>query len=477
MPAYLARLRVPVSAADLFAWHERPGAFERLSPPWQPARLERWDGIRNGDRAVIRLGVGPASTRWTAEHRAYSDACRTTDAPCEFTDLQVSGPFAAWRHTHRMLPDEPGASVLEDDVAYRLPLAPLSTALGGPWAEAQIRRLFAYRHRVTRADLGRHAADGGPPLAVAVTGSSGLVGRALCAFLTGGGHTVVRLVRSRGAARALDRGPLERAVYWNVERGEIDLDALAEAAPDAAVHLAGEPVFALRYPTAKKRRIWESRTKGTQLLARALATLDRPPRVLVSASASGFYGDRGAEPLTEESVPGDGFLADVCRAWEGSTAEAEAAGVRTVHARIGIVVSADGGVLPTLLPAAHAGLAGWVGDGGAYWPWVALDDLVYALGHLLRADGTRGPVNVSAPEPATQRAFVRALGAVLGRPAFVSVPEPLARAVAGETLEEVALQSARMLPARLLDAGFSFSYPDLGGALGHTLGRAPAPPP
>ncbi len=476
MPAFLARLRVPVSAADLFAWHERPGAFERLSPPWQPVSLERHDGIRSGDRAVLRLGVGPASVRWVAEHRAYSDACRRLDAPCEFTDLQVEGPFAAWRHTHRMLPDGPDASVLEDDVAYRLPLGRLAEAVGGGRARHETARLFAYRHRVTRADLARHAQSDGPPMTVAVTGSSGLVGRALCAFLTGGGHTVVRLVRSREAAQARTRGPQERAVYWDVERGEIDHEALAAAAPDAAVHLAGEPVFAPRYPADKRRRIWESRTRGTQLLARALAALDAPPRVLVSASASGYYGSRGDAALTEADDPGDGFLADVCRAWEASTAAAEAAGVRTVHARIGIVVTPAGGALSKLLPAAHAGLAGWVGDGRAWWPWIALDDVVYALHALLRADGLAGPVNLSAPEPARARAFAEALGATLGRPAFLSVPEPLVRAATGDVLQEVALQSARMLPARLLDAGFTFSYPDLSGALGHVLGRAPAPP-
>ncbi|MDT0632346.1 TIGR01777 family oxidoreductase [Rubrivirga litoralis] len=480
MPEFVARLRVPAPASLLFDWHERPGAFERLTPPWQPVALEHADGIRPGDRAVIRLGYGSASIRWTAEHRAYSDACRRGDGACQFTDIQTSGPFAAWRHTHWMIEQGPDASLLEDDVAYTLPLAPLSSAMAGWVARGQIERMFAYRHRVTREDVTRHAqaVEGGvEPMTVAITGSSGLIGSALAAFLTGGGHTVVRLVRDRAEA-ARDRGPQQKAVYWNVADGEVDQAALAEAAPDAFVHLAGEPVFGLAYTTEKKRAIWESRTKGTQLLSRALAALPTPPRVLVSASASGIYGDRGAEPLTEASDLGSGFLADVCRAWEASTAEAEAAGIRVTHARVGLVLSPAGGLLGPLLPATLAGLGGWPGDGTAYWPWIALDDVVYALAWLLRPDApgeTAGAVNLSAPEPAQARAFMKTLGATVRRPVVLRAPSRLVRALGGEAAEELALKSARMLPERLLASGFRFAYPALASALGHELGHAPPP--
>ena len=479
MPEFVSRLHVPAPAPALFDWHERPGAFERLTPPWQPVALEHTDGIRPGDRATIRLGVGPASVRWVAEHRAYSDACRRGDGPCQFTDIQVEGPFAAWRHTHAVFPEGPDASLLEDDVAYTLPLAPLSGPLAGWAARGQIERMFAYRHRVTREDVTRHAeADrgqgGAGPMTVAITGSTGLVGTALAAFLTGGGHTVVRLARSREAA-ARDWGPQQRAVYWNVADGEIDTAALAEAAPDVAVHLAGEPVFGIAYTEAKKRAIWESRTKGTQLLSRALAALPTPPRALVSASASGVYGDRGAEPLTESSALGSGFLADVCRAWEGSTAEAEAAGVRVTHARIGLVLSPKGGLLGPLLPATLAGLGGWPGDGTAYWPWIALDDVVYALAHLLRPDAPGGAINLSAPEPVQSRPFMKTLGATVSRPVVLRAPARLVRALGGQAAEELALKSSRMLPERLLASGFRFAYPTLDGALGHVLGHAPPP--
>ncbi len=465
---YTSRLAVPVPAADLFRWHERPGAFQRLTPPWQPVALRQHEGIRDGDLAVIRLGTSLVGIDWVAEHRGYDDACLDDpEAACQFEDVQQSGPFAAWRHTHTMLPAADG-SILEDDVTYRLPLAPFSRVAAG-FGRAQIERMFAYRHRVTHEDLRRHAEAGAAPMTVAITGASGLVGQALTAFLQGGGHTVVRLVRRRDEVAS--RGPQDRAVYWDVEAGEIDLAALAAAAPDAVVHLAGEPITALDGSEDARRRIWESRTQGTQLLSRALAALPVRPRVLVSASASGIYGDRGDEVLTERSETGQGFLADVCRAWEASTAEAEAAGIRTVHARIGLVTTPAGGLLQALAPVASLGLGGWPGDGAAWWPWIALDDVVYAIHHAILDDEMSGPVNLSAPDPVRTKAFVKTLASVQNRPAVVRVPRQLVRLAGGELARRVALASHHMHPRALLDAGFRFATPDLDVALGHVLGH------
>ncbi len=464
---YTSYLDVPVPAAELFRWHARPGAFERLAPPWQPVSLKEHEGIRDGDRAVIRLGTRLVGIDWVAEHRGYSEGCLDGRGACQFEDVQVEGPFAAWRHAHRMLPSETG-SVLEDDVEYELPLGGLAE-VAAPFGERQIERMFAYRHRVTHEDLRRHADANATPMTVAITGASGLVGSALTAFLQGGGHTVVRLVRRREDAAAL--GPQEEAVYWNVEAGEVDMSALRRAAPDAVVHLAGEPITALNGTSRARRRIWESRTKGTQLLSRALAALDLTPRVLVSASASGYYGDRGDARLTESAGAGDGFLPDLCTAWEASTAEAERAGIRTVHARIGLVTTPKGGVLQPLAPVAALGLGGWPGDGDAWWPWIALDDVVYAIHHALLDEGLSGPVNLSAQEPVRTRDFVRTLAAAQNRPAGLRVPEELVRTLGGELARRVALQSVRMVPHRLLDRGFRFATPDLGVALSHLLGR------
>ena len=476
MPRYSASLSVPVSAAELFAWHARPGAFERLTPPWQPVELVHSEGIQTGARAVIRLGSGRASLRWIAEHRATSDACARGDGICEFRDIQVEGPFASWAHHHQMIPEGPDRSTLRDSIDYTLPFAPLSEWAGGWAAEGQLDRLFAYRHRVTREDLTRHASSPLEPMTVAITGSSGVIGSALAAFLLTGGHRVVRLVRSRGEAAALNRSPQERAVYWNVAAGELDMGALRLAAPDAVVHLAGEPVYGIAYTEAKKRAIWESRTQGTQLLSRALAALDTPPRVLLSASASGIYGDTGSTPVNESSALGSGFLAEVCKAWEASTAEAEAAGIRVIHPRIGLVLTPAGGLLQKLLLPARVGLAAWPGDGSAFWGWISLDDAVYALHHLLASD-LSGPVNLSAPTPAPARTVVKAIGRTLNRPAVLGAPASLLRRLGGEAADEIMLKSVRMVPARLRESGFEYSTPTLDGALGHLLGHADAPSP
>jgi uncharacterized protein (TIGR01777 family) len=467
MPHFTRRTPVDAPAEALYAWHARPGALARLSPPWLDAEVLRHTGVDEGDEAVIRLGLGPAKLRWVAEHYDHVPGVG-------FRDVQAEGPFAHWVHSHRFLPDGPARSILEDEIKYGLPLAPLSTA-ARPLVGRALARAFAYRHRVTKEDVERHHAAGLAPTTVAITGATGLLGSALAAFLLTGGHRVVRLVRSREDAARWDRGEAERAVYWNVERGEVDLDALDEAAPDVVVHLAGEALFALRWTNDKKRRIWESRTKGTQLLARALARLGRPPRLLLSGSASGYYGDQGSAFVTEAAAPGEGFLAAVVQAWEASTAEAERAGIRTVHLRSGVVLTPAGGMLGLLLPLFRAGLGGYAGDGRPFLPWIALDDWLYAVLHLM-AHEVEGPVNLSAPTPVTSRRFAEALGGVLRRPAVVPAPGPLLRVAGGEAARELALTSLRMLPQRLLDSGFTFAYPSVDAALRHSLGRSLAVP-
>ena len=458
---------MPVPADVLFAWHERPGAFQRLSPPWQNVELTRFEGIREGQRAEIALGLGPVSIRWTARHTDYV-------AGRQFVDVQEKGPFARWRHTHRALPDGPHRSLLSDQVDFALPGGPPAQVIGKKKAMREMKRLFAYRHRVTGQDLAAHARAGLSPKRIAITGSTGMIGEALVAFLTGGGHQVTRLVRSRRDVMSLAGQPGVRAAFWDPATGEIDRVALDGL--DAVVHLAGEPVFAPRWSEDKKRRILQSRVQGTTLLATTLAGLPRPPKAFLSASASGYYGGRAGAVLTEASPSGAGFLARVCRAWEAATAPAEDAGIRTVHLRIGVVLSPAGGALRTALPAFRLGLGGWPGDGTHFMPWITLDDVVYAIHHALAHDDIKGPLNLSAPEPVPARELFGQLGTVLRRPVPVRAPAPLVRLALGEAARELALKSLRMVPERLIERGFPFAYPDLDGALRHVLGRTDAVP-
>jgi uncharacterized protein (TIGR01777 family) len=301
---------------------------------------------------------------------------------------------------------------------------------------------------------------------VIVTGSTGLVGRALVRSLLADGHEVTRLVR--GGAQGF-RAPGTAAVHWDPERGEIDAKELE--GHDAAVHLAGEPIAEGRWDEAKKRRILESRVKGTRLLAEALAGLDERPKVLVSASAVGFYGDRGDEVLREESASGSDFLSEVCREWEKGTLAASQAGVRVVHVRIGFVLSAEGGGLPRMLTPFKLGVGGKVGSGRQYISWITLEDLVRVIRRAIEDETLRGPVNAVAPGAVTNAEFTRALGRVLGRPTVLPVPAFALRLAFGEVADAVMLSSTRAEPARLGGAGFVFKHPEIEGALRSVLGR------
>lgn len=291
---------------------------------------------------------------------------------------------------------------------------------------------------------------------VAVTGSSGLVGSELVPALEAAGHEVVRLVRREPA------GPGE--VRWDPTAGTIDAAGLQGV--DGAVHLAGEGIAERRWSEEQKRRILDSRVDGTSLLARTLASLDPRPSVLLSASGIDYYGDGGESTLTEASPKGSGFLSDVVAAWEAATQPAVDAGIRTVCFRSGVVLTPKGGALAKQLPLFRLGIGGPIGDGRPWWPWIAIDDEVGAILHLLDADDVSGPVNLTAPEPARNRDVAKAIGRALGRPAFFPVPKLGPRLLLGRELADTLLdESKRAVPERLLASGYEFRHPDVEGAL------------
>jgi uncharacterized protein (TIGR01777 family) len=296
---------------------------------------------------------------------------------------------------------------------------------------------------------------------IAITGSTGLIGSALAEELRAGGHTVRRLVRSERHRRPGD-------ALWDPAAGRLDPHALDGI--DAVVHLAGEPI-AQRWTTEAKRRIRESRVRGTELLARTIASLARPPRVLVSGSALGIYGDRGDEELDEASAVGQDFLAAVATAWEAAAEPAARAGVRVVKIRTGLVLSPRGGALAKLLVPFRLGVGGRVGSGRQWVSWIGLDDAVGAIIYALGTEALVGPVNLAAPAPVTNAELTETLARVLRRPAIVPVPAFVMRLVFGEMGEATLLASQRMRPRRLLESGYRFRYPTLEAALRHELGR------
>lgn len=449
-------LRVPVPVETLFSWHERAGAFERLSPPWDHAKvIEHTGGIRDGARVVLEVPTGPIHTRWVIEHRDYQKNR-------QFRDILKEGPFARFDHTHSFYADSATSSTLEDHIAYELPLGAVGALAGGWYAESTLDKVFRYRHALVLGDLLRHSQFAqSAPLRIAITGASGFIGRQLCAFLSTGGHTILRVGRG-----ALNSGVVD--VPWNPATGTIDARRLDGV--DAVIHLAGANI-AERWTDAHRKAIRDSRVQGTTLIAKTIAALERKPRVLLSASAIGIYGNRGDEILDETSAPGTGFLCDVVREWEACTEAAERAGIRVVHLRSGIVQGAAGGALAKQLPIFRAGLGGPIAGGHTWVSPIALDDEIGAMHFCLMRDDVRGAVNLACPNPVTNADYTRALGDAVHRPAFMPIPAFGLHALFGKEMSEsTILTSLRVLPRALLRAGFEFRHPMLKDIFDFELG-------
>jgi len=456
LDVFSREVTLPVAAEEAFAWHERPGALRRLIPPWENVHVvDHGDGIRNGSRVVLRCRLGPLRLRWVAEHCDYRPGRL-------FRDVQVHGPLAHWDHAHRFIAKDTETSVLEDRIEYRIRGRVLGRLIAGRFVRKRLRRMFAYRHRTTADDLAAHRKfKQHGTLHVAVTGSHGLIGRELVPFLTTGGHRVTGLVRG-------EAGPGQ--VAWNPRADSFDASALDGI--HAVVHLAGENIAAARWSEAQKQRVRQSRVHATRVLCEGLARMSSPPKVLVAASAVGFYGDRGDELLDEDSPAGSGFLADVSREWEAATQPAAAAGIRVVVLRFGVVLSPRGGALARMLTPFRLGGGGPIGSGRQFWSWIALNDAAGAIHHALMTDDVRGPVNAVAPAAASNRDFTKTLGRVLSRPTLVPMPAFAARLALGEMADELLLASTRVRPKGLLDSGYAFRHTSLEDALRHVLGRS-----
>ena len=455
MPIFEWRSVMPASADEVFAYHARPGAFRRLAPPWQKMEVLEESGDVTGGRVAFDVWFGPLRRRWVAEMGSAISGR-------QFVDRQVEGPFSSWEHVHRFVPVDESHSELIDHIEYSLPAGGLTDAVGEGPAGKTLERLFRFRHERTRLDLERHALwTEGPRLTVAIAGASGLVGSHLADYLSTAGHRVVRLVRNR------DAGPDH--VSWDPASGALRPETLEGV--DAIVNLSGVNLGGVWTP-GRKRAILESRLQATRTLVEAVARMERPPQVFLSVSAVGAYGSRGDETITEQTPLGEGLLADVCRVWEEAAAPVADAGVRLVTPRFGIIVSAAGGAVAAMLPAFKAGLGTRLGSGDQYWAWVALDDVLAALEWMLHDEDLQGPVNVTAPQPLTNREVTKTLGKVLRRPAVLAAPTLLLRHGTGGMGDEMLLASQRALPERLQERGFRFAFPELEGALRYELGKS-----
>ena len=295
---------------------------------------------------------------------------------------------------------------------------------------------------------------------IGVTGSTGLVGTALCDLLRSKGHEVVPIVR---------RNPNQGEIQWAPADGKLEASDLAGL--DGVVHLAGENIAGGRWNAARKKKIVDSRVEGTTLISQKLAAANPQPKFLICASAIGYYGDRGTEPVSEDASAGTGFLAETCQQWEDACQPARDAGLRVVNVRIGIVLSPKGGALQKMLTPFKLGGGGIVGDGRQYWSWVALDDVVGAIAHAAESEHLSGPMNAVSPEAVDNREFTKVLGKVLRRPTLIPLPAFMARLVLGEMADELLLASIRVKPNVLSESEYNFKFPQLETALRHLLSK------
>ena len=455
---FIKESKIQAPAKEVFEWHSRPGALNRLSAPFYPEKIiQRNPSLAEGARTVLKVPFGPFYFNWVSEHRGFDSRQLT------FRDAQTQGPFVRFDHVHHFKSEGRLGCSMQDKIEYILPFGLLGKVMGGRYVRRKLERVFDYRHRVTHQDIQTHQRySKEASLNILVSGSSGSIGGTLVPFLTSGGHRVTRLVRSESSL-------VSDQVRWNPEKEQVDAKNLEGL--DAVVHLGGENIMAKRWTPERKKQILESRAHGTKFLCETLARLNKPPKVLVSASAIGYYGNRRDEILDEESSKGDGFLAEVCEAWEEATKPAVQKGIRVVHVRIGIVLTPASGALAQMLTPFHLGIGGPLGNGQQWMSWITIDDLLGTILHAIKTEKLKGPVNAVAPNPVTNLKFTRTLAGILSRPAVVPAPGFALRFLFGELANEALLSSTRVKPKKLLDSGYQFHYTGLVEALRYLLGR------
>lgn len=453
---FTKRSRIDTPVEDVFQWHSRPGALERLVPPWDPLKvIERTGGILKGGQAVLKMNAGPVPYTWIAEHTEYEENRM-------FKDRQVRGPFAFWEHTHLFEPDGDHACFLEDRIEYALPFHPFGNFLAGSLVQKKLSDIFTYRHNITAQDMIAHLSRKHlPPLNILISGATGVIGSALIPFLSTGGHQVKRLVR---------QNPKNNDVLWNPMSAELDSAKLGGI--DTVIHLAGEHIGRGRWTPEKKRIIVESRTKGTELIAKTAANMNLMPKTLICASAIGYYGDQGECQLTENACCGGEFISEVCDQWEKAAAPAIDKGIRVIFLRIGIALTPMGGALERLLPTFNLGLGAKIGNGSQYMSWISIDDVIGAIYHVINDEQIQGPINLVSPNPVTNAQFTATLGKVLGRPAAMTIPALAIQLAFGQMGKEVLLSGTRVFPEKLTESGYRFRHPMLESALSHLLGKA-----
>lgn len=431
---------------ELFEYHEADGALQRLTPPWESAKLlkKEGEGIKTGAKIFLKVKVPFFQMGWVSEHTEY-------DYPHMFKDVMIKGPFKKWEHTHIFREEDGGAS-LTDIIEYQPPFK-IFGRLGKKFIEAKLDSMFAYRHRITKYDIqSRKNKKSGK---ISITGSGGLIGQKLKPYLSVLGYDVSAL--NRGENNGEHFWDYKKQTYNNIE----DIDIF--------IHLAGEPIGDNRWTPARKKRIYESRIEGTRFLVDKILEMKKRPKIFICASAVGFYGNRGDEVLTEKSSQGDDYISTVCSDWEKEAKRLENVGVRVVYMRIGVVLSPEAGALFKFILPFKFGLGGYMGCGSHYMSWVSIEDVLGSFEHVIKND-IYGAVNITSPEPATHRSFAETLGKVLHRPSFIKIPAFSISWVFGQMGRELLLSSTKAVPEVLEESGYVFRHKSLESAMKKLMG-------
>lgn len=461
MPTYehLATYDAPVE--DVWNWYNSPGAFRRIMPEWEGIAPIEAGALVNGATTRFKVSLGPVKMMWIARH--YDVVSGEV-----FNDVMEKGPFGKWDHEHRFIGVDSQSSQIRDTVQWKLPFHPLTFWSAPFTVKGRMNQMFAYRTLRVKNDLKRisESADKARH-SILVSGSTGLIGLQLCAFLSAAGHQVTRLLRPTTILPPDAKN--DDVIRWNDQTGEViegDLNGF-----DTVIHLAGAGIGDKRWSKKRKELVVNSRTTPTKNLATLLSKLENPPSNFLCGSAIGFYGNRQDEILTEDSAPGDNFLAEFCQDWEAAAQPAVDAGIRTVWLRTGLVLTPMGGVLKKLLLPTQLGGGGPVGGGRQYYSWISLDDQIYAIHHLMMTPSCKGVYNLTAPEPVQQKAFAKSLGKVMLRPWFIPVPGFAIRTLFGEMGKALVLDGQRVTPHRLLESGYEFQHTNLTDCFRQCLGK------
>jgi uncharacterized protein len=445
-----AQHSLKMAAREVFNWFFLPGSLERVAFPSKKVKLLSKEGNpeEEGFRYTFLIRIHFLWKRWILQ--------RKTDLTSnKLVEEQLKGPFLKWRRTTAIKALTPTSCELLEEISYTLPFSFCKKKV-----KRELTHWCGWKSRLIEQDLLCYERYPKRSLRILVSGTSGLVGKSLVPFLQNAGHSVVCLVRRQGDLS-------EDVICWNPLTGDIDKEQFEGF--DAVIHLAGDNVASGMWTKQKKERIFLSRCRDTWLLSHVLVRLYQPPKLVICASAVGYYGNRADELLTESSAKGQGFFSEVCARWEAATQVIENRGSRVVHTRFGPILAASGGVLGALLPLVRWNLGAVLGKGEQFMSWIAVDDVIGALYHVLNREEITGAVNVVAPHPVTQREFIRAVAQKMHRKVFVRIPERVLKISLKTMAEELLLSSQNVKPERLLQTGYAFRYPGLKEALDHLL--------